>query len=133
MLGQHFRLDQKARGQDAKRAFKETRPHKASLIFLALPSYGTIGNGPISAAPERAGPVDQTGMASSGIGLEMKNLRVCRESQRAPEFAFRRRALSVLMPVPAYILRYNFDRKQKANRERRVGAQSERFQMEAKL
>ena len=107
MLGQHFRRDQKAQkacGQDAKRAFKETRSHKLSLIFLALPSYGTIGNGPISAAAERDA-VDQTGMASSGIGLEMKNLRVCRESQRAPEFAFRRRALSVLMPVPAYILR----------------------------
>jgi hypothetical protein len=44
-------------------------------------------------------------MASSGIGFEIKNLRVYRESQRAPEFAFLRRALSVLMPVPAYILR----------------------------
>ena len=64
-----------------------------------------MGNGPSLAAAERAGTVDQTGMGSSGIGLEMKNLRVCRESQRAPELAFRRRALSVLMPVPAYILR----------------------------
>ena len=104
MLGQHLRRDQKAQkagGQDAKRAFKETRSHTASLIFLARPIYCTMGNGPSLAA----GAVDQTGMASSGIGLEMKNLRVCRESQRAPELAFRRRALSVLMPVPAYILR----------------------------
>ena len=32
MLGQHFRLDQTAGGQDAKRAFKQTRSHKVSLI-----------------------------------------------------------------------------------------------------
>lgn len=63
-------------------------------------------NGLISGARDLAGAaVAHTGMASSGIGLEMKNLRVCRESHRAPEFAFFRRALSVLMPVPAYILR----------------------------
>ena len=74
-----------------------------------------------------------TGMASSGIGLEVKNLRVYRESQRAPEFAFLRRALSVLIPVPAYILRYSLERKTKATRARSVGAHSERFQMEGKL
>ena len=38
------------------------------------------------------------------MGLAVKNLRVYRESQRAPEFAFLRRALSVLMPVPALVL-----------------------------
>ena len=44
-------------------------------------------------------------MANSGIGFAVKNFRVYRDNQRAPEFAFFRRALSVLIPVPAYILR----------------------------
>jgi hypothetical protein len=39
------------------------------------------------------------------MGSEVKNFRVCRDNQRAPEFAFFRRALSVLIPVPAYIFR----------------------------
>jgi hypothetical protein len=69
-----------------------------------LARYSNTENG-LSVAVELAGAAAHTGMASSGIGLEVKNLRVYRESQRAPEFAFLRRALSVLMPVPAYILR----------------------------
>jgi hypothetical protein len=35
MLRQHGGLDQKAGGQDAKRALNETRSHKASLIRFA--------------------------------------------------------------------------------------------------
>jgi hypothetical protein len=68
-------------------------------------NYSKTGNGLTPPAPEREGALAHTGMANSGIGSEMKNLRVYRESQRAPEFAFFLLALSVLMPVPAYILR----------------------------
>jgi hypothetical protein len=63
--------------------------------------YSSTGNGLITVAGGRA----QTGMANSGMGSEVKNFRVYRDNQRAPEFAFFRRALSVLIPVPAYILR----------------------------
>ena len=64
--------------------------------------YSSTGNGLITAAGARDA---QTGMANSGMGSEVKNFRVYRDNQRAPEFAFFRRALSVLIPVPAYILR----------------------------
>jgi hypothetical protein len=64
-------------------------------------SYSRTGNGLIAVAGAR----DQTGMAKSGMGSEVKNFRVYRDNHRAPEFAFFRRALSVLIPVPAYILR----------------------------
>jgi hypothetical protein len=65
-------------------------------------TYSKTGNGLITVA---GGRDVQTGMAKSGMGSEVKNFRVYRDSQRAPEFAFFRRALSVLIPVPAYILR----------------------------
>ena len=42
---------------------------------------------------------------SSGMGLALKILRVWAAIQRAELFAFLRRALSVEMPVPAYIWR----------------------------
>ena len=64
--------------------------------------YSRTGNGLIPAA---GGRDVQTGIANSGMGLAVKNFRVYRDSQRAPEFAFFRRALSVLIPVPAYIFR----------------------------
>ena len=65
-------------------------------------AYSRTGNGAIAGAGARGA---QTGMAKSGMGSEVKNFRVYRDNQRAPEFAFLRRALSVLIPVPAYIFR----------------------------
>ena len=47
----------------------------------------------------------QIGPAKSGIGFAWKIFRVCRAIQRAELFAFWRRALSVEIPVPAYICR----------------------------
>src|ERR1700733_14723607 len=67
---------------------------------------------------------------SSGIGLAAKSLRHWRAVQRAQALDFFRRALSVGMPVPAYIWRESFDKNMKARRARRVGVQAERCQME---
>jgi len=105
MLGEQVRTEDETRCQQTERDLKKAvRPTPHTLI-LDLP-YSNTGNEPSSAAWEWTGAaLAHTGMASSGIGLAVKNLRVCRESQRAPELAFLRRALSVLMPVPAYILR----------------------------
>ena len=64
--------------------------------------YSRTGNGLIAAT---GGREVQTGMARSGMGSEVKNFRVYRDNHRAPEFAFLRLALSVLIPVPAYIFR----------------------------
>ena len=112
MLGEQARWEDQTRCQETERDLKKTgspTPHTLILDLgriAVLAFYSNTGNGLIAADGERAGAaVAHTGMASSGIGFEVKNLRVCRESQRAPEFAFLRRALSVLMPVPAYILR----------------------------
>ena len=47
----------------------------------------------------------QAGERSSGMGLAWKSLRHWRAVQRAQDLDFLRRALSVEMPVPAYIWR----------------------------
>ena len=64
------------------------------------------------------------------MGLAAKSFRHWRAVQRAQVLDFLRRALSVEMPVPAYIWRYSFDKSMKAMRARRVGVQAERCQME---
>ncbi len=58
---------------------------------------------PAAVIPTAAG--SHIGIFKSGIGLAWKILRQFRAMNRADEFALRRRALSVEMPVPAYICR----------------------------
>ena len=45
------------------------------------------------------------GCASSGIGFVLNTLRVWRAVHRAQDLDFLRRALSLEIPVPAYICR----------------------------
>ena len=73
------------------------------------------------------------GICSSGMGLAWNSLRQGTASQRAQALARFRRALSVDIPVLAYIWRYSFDTKTNANRARRSVAQRDRFHTEAKL
>jgi hypothetical protein len=111
MLGGRAWRENQTRCQETERDLKKTKsptPHTLILDLCrttVLAHYSNTENGLSLAVCELAGAAAHTGMASSGIGLAVKNLRVYRESQRAPELAFLRRALSVLMPVPAYILR----------------------------
>lgn len=70
-----------------------------------------------------------TGESSSGIGFATKIFRVCRAVNRAHDLAFFFRALSVEIPVPAYICRYSLDSMTKATRARRVGVHADRFQI----
>src|SRR5437016_11504110 len=70
---------------------------------------------------------------NSGIGFPMNRLRQGRASHRAHRVALLLRALSVAMPVLAYICRYSLEMKMKARRAFREGVQLERFQMELKL
>jgi hypothetical protein len=67
------------------------------------------------------------------MGRVLKSLRHGIASQRASRLARLRRALSVAIPVVAYICRYSFEMNRKARRERKVGVHRERFQMELKL
>jgi hypothetical protein len=71
----------------------------------------------------------QTGDISSGIGFAWNILRVWQAIQRAQVFAFFRRALSVEMPVPAYICRYSLESSTNATRARNVGVQEDLFQI----
>src|SRR5258705_13832927 len=73
------------------------------------------------------------GICSSGMGLAWKSLRQGTASQRAQELARFCRALSVAIPVLAYIWRYSLEIKTKARRARRFGVQRDRFHTEAKL
>ena len=59
-------------------------------------------------------------------------MRTCLAIQRAEVFAFFRRALSVEIPVPAYICRYNFDSNTKATLALRFGTHEDLFQTEPK-
>jgi len=67
------------------------------------------------------------GPASSGIGVAWNSFLHCFAVQRAHDFDFFRRALSVEMPVPAYICLYNLDRNMKAILDRKLGVQADRF------
>jgi hypothetical protein len=73
------------------------------------------------------------GTSRSGIGAAANKRRHGFASHRAQLLARLRLALSVAIPVLAYIWRYNLDMKMNANRARNVGVQLDRFQMEAKL
>jgi hypothetical protein len=53
--------------------------------------------------------------------------------RRAQRFARLTRALSVAMPVFAYICRYSFEISTKANRARSVGVHRERAQIRRRL
>lgn len=61
--------------------------------------------------------------------MAANNLRHGFAILRAHLPALDRLALSVAMPVVAYIWRYNFEIKKNASRARSVGAQRERFQI----
>lgn len=63
----------------------------------------------------------------------MNNRRHGRASQRAHRFALLLRALSVAIPVLAYIWRYSLEMKMKASRALNEGVQLERFQTDLKL
>ena len=74
-----------------------------------------------------------SGICSSGMGRAWKSRRQGIASQRAQALARFLRALSVEMPVLAYICRYSFEIKTNARRARRLGVQRDRLQTEAKL
>ena len=67
------------------------------------------------------------------MGLELKRRRQGLASNRAQELDLLRRALSVEIPVPAYICRYSLEMKTNASRDLKLGVQLDRFQMDLKL
>ena len=67
------------------------------------------------------------------MGLELKRRRQGLASNRAQELDLLRRALSVEIPVPAYICRYSLEMKTNASRDLKFGVQLDRFQMDLKL
>jgi hypothetical protein len=69
-----------------------------SCWWLALKNAGR-GN------PEDVNASSQAGDCNSGMGLAWNSLRHCRAVHLAQLFDFLRRALSVEIPVPAYICR----------------------------
>jgi hypothetical protein len=78
--------------------------------------------------------VDGTdGIRRSGIGFAWNNRRDDRASQRANSVARLFRALSVEIPVFAYICRYSFEMNRNAKRLRMEETHSDRFQMNRKL
>ena len=86
-----------------------------------------ISTGVTVSCVSRAGRGSHTGYVNSGIGFARNTLRVCRAVHRAHAFAFLRRALSVEIPVPAYICRYSFDNSTNDTRARRVGVHEDLF------
>jgi hypothetical protein len=78
MLGEQARRENQTRCQETERDLKRTEsptPHTFILDFW--PIYSNIENGLSLATWEFTGAAAaHTGMASSGIGLEVKNLRV---------------------------------------------------------
>ena len=73
------------------------------------------------------------GTARSCLGFVRNSRKQGLASQRAQRFALWRRALSVAIPVFAYICRYSLEMKMKASRSRSLGAQRERCQIAEKL
>src|SRR6478672_11297879 len=69
------------------------------------------------------------GLFNSGMGLALNSRLHWRAVQRAHFFDFFRRALSVEIPVPAYICRYSLERNTKASRDLKLGQQAERSQI----
>src|SRR5882724_5429882 len=91
---------------------------------LPLPTARNAGR-VVSAAKANA----HTGDCSSGIGFALKSFLHCAAVHRAQRFDFFLRALSVEIPVPAYICRYSFDRKTKATLAFSVGVHSDLCQI----
>jgi hypothetical protein len=77
--------------------------------------------------------LSEAGTSSSGIGFASNNLRHGTANQRATCVAFCLRALSVEMPVFAYIWRYNLEMNRNANRPRSVGTHFDRAQIFRRL
>jgi hypothetical protein len=75
----------------------------------------------------------KVGASSSGIGFASNNFRHGTASQRATRVAFCRRALSVEIPVFAYIWRYNLEMNRNASRPRSVGTHFDRLQISRRL
>src|ERR1022692_2286846 len=71
----------------------------------------------------------KTGTSSSGIGLPSNSFRHGTASQRATCVALCLRALSVEMPVVAYIWRYNLEINKNASRSRSLDAHFDRCQI----
>ena len=69
------------------------------------------------------------GSASSGIGAATKRRLATRASQRARRTERDTRALSVAIPVFAYICRYNFESNTKATRARSDRTHEDRAQI----
>jgi hypothetical protein len=83
-------------------------------------------------------PSTRTGQASAvvpsaGSGRATNKRRHGRAIRRAQRFARLTRALSVAIPVFAYICRYSFEISTKANRARSVGVHRERAQIRRRL
>ena len=70
---------------------------------------------------------------ASGIGAARKRRRQPRPRRFAHRVERATRALSVAIPVFAYICRYNFEISTKANRARSVGVHRERAQIRRRL
>src|ERR1700689_4195831 len=87
----------------------------------------TTNGPPISPPPPNAGcasdgnPSSHTGPARSGIGRASNSFLHWRPVHLAQRLDFLRRALSVEMPVPAYICLYSFERKINAILDFRFG------------
>jgi hypothetical protein len=73
------------------------------------------------------------GFCSSGIGLAWKRRKQGFASHRTRRADRATRALSVAMPVLAYIWRYSFEMNKNAKRALNVVAQRDRFHMARKL
>jgi hypothetical protein len=92
---------------------------------LELPLKSALGNLQLIS--------DGTGHSRSGIGAPLNKRRQGFAIHLAQLEARLCRALSVAMPVLAYICRYSFETKMKAKRDLRVGVQSDRLHTSFKL
>lgn len=79
--------------------------------------------------PALAAAIRSPGARRSGIGFAWNSFRHGTAIHRAHEFARFRRALSVAIPVFAYICRYSFETNTNARRARRFGVTEARFQI----
>ena len=90
-----------------------------------------------SASCPRVGTFDErinhTALPDTVSGRAMNSRRHGRAMTRAHRLARLTRALSVAMPVFAYICRYSFEIRTKASRARSVGVQRERAQIRGRL
>jgi len=90
-------------------------------------------SGSTTNADSNTGTRSHTGPANSGIGRAWNSFLHCFAVHFAQRFDFLRRALSVEIPVPAYICRYSFDKNMNAIRDFKFGVQADRFQIAPQL